>query len=196
MSESDRIGRVAMLSVHTSPLDPPGTGDAGGLNVYVVETARRLAARGTEVEIFTRATDGSLPETVRMGPGILVHHVMAGPYEGLAKDDLPGQLCAFAAGVMRTAAGRPEHWYDVVHSHYWLSGQVGWLAADRWNVPLVHTMHTMARVKNALLADGDRAEPPGREIGEAQVVEAASVLVANTAQEAGDLVSLYAAEPA
>ena len=109
MSESDRIGRVAMLSVHTSPLDPPGTGDAGGLNVYVVETARRLAARGTEVEIFTRATDGSLPETVRMGPGILVHHVMAGPYEGLAKDDLPGQLCAFAAGVMRTAAGRPEH---------------------------------------------------------------------------------------
>ncbi len=196
MSESDRIGRVAMLSVHTSPLDPPGTGDAGGLNVYVVETARRLAARGTEVEIFTRATDGSLPETVRLGPGILVHHVMAGPYEGLAKDDLPGQLCAFAAGVMRTAAGRPERWYDVVHSHYWLSGQVGWLAADRWNVPLVHTMHTMARVKNALLADGDRAEPPGREIGEAQVVEAASVLVANTAQEAGDLVSLYDADPA
>jgi D-inositol-3-phosphate glycosyltransferase len=191
---TDRIGRVAMLSVHTSPLDPPGTGDAGGLNVYVVETARRLAARGTEVEIFTRATDGSLPETVRMGPGILVHHVMAGPYEGLAKDDLPGQLCAFAAGVMRTAAGRPEHWYDVVHSHYWLSGQVGWLAADRWNVPLVHTMHTMARVKNALLAEGDKAEPPGREIGEAQVVEAASVLVANTGEEARDLVRLYGAD--
>ncbi|WP_109471837.1 D-inositol-3-phosphate glycosyltransferase [Ornithinimicrobium cavernae] len=184
-----------MLSVHTSPLDPPGTGDAGGLNVYVVETARRLAARGTEVEIFTRATDGSLPETVRMGPGILVHHVPAGPYEGLGKDDLPGQLCAFAAGVMRTAAGRPEHWYDVVHSHYWLSGQVGWLTADRWNVPLVHTMHTMARVKNAQLAEGDSAEPPGREIGETQVVEAASVLVANTDEEAGQLVRLYDADP-
>lgn len=195
MSESDRVRRVAMLSVHTSPLDPPGTGDAGGLNVYVVETARRLAARGTEVEIFTRATDGSLPETVRMGPGILVHHVPAGPFEGLGKDDLPGQLCAFAAGVMRTAAGRPEQWYDVVHSHYWLSGQVGWLAADRWNVPLVHTMHTMARVKNAQLAEGDSAEPPGREIGEAQVVEAASVLVANTDEEAGQLVRLYDADP-
>ena len=195
MSETDRVARVAMLSVHTSPLDPPGTGDAGGLNVYVVETARRLAARGTEVEIFTRATDGSLPETVRMAPGILVHHVPAGPFEGLGKDDLPGQLCAFAAGVMRTAAGRPEHWYDVVHSHYWLSGQVGWLTADRWNVPLVHTMHTMARVKNAQLAEGDSAEPPGREIGEAQVVEAASVLVANTAEEARQLVELYDAEP-
>ena len=193
---TERVGRVAMLSVHTSPLDPPGTGDAGGLNVYVLETARRLAARGTEVEIFTRATDGSLPETVRLGPGILVHHVLAGPYEGLAKDDLPGQLCAFAAGVMRTAAGRPEHWYDVVHSHYWLSGQVGWLTADRWNVPLVHTMHTMARVKNASLAEGDSAEPPGREIGEAQVVEAASVLVANTRDEAAQLVELYDADPA
>ncbi|WP_114905730.1 D-inositol-3-phosphate glycosyltransferase [Ornithinimicrobium murale] len=185
-----------MLSVHTSPLDPPGTGDAGGLNVYVVETARRLAARGTEVEIFTRATNGALPETVRMGPGILVHHVPAGPFEGLGKDDLPGQLCAFAAGVMRTAAGRPEQWYDVVHSHYWLSGQVGWLTADRWNVPLVHTMHTMARVKNAQLAEGDSAEPPGREIGEAQVVEAANVLVANTEEESRQLVGLYDAEPA
>lgn len=195
MSEHDRVRRVAMLSVHTSPLDPPGTGDAGGLNVYVVETARRLAERGTEVEIFTRATDGSLPETVRMGPGILVHHVPAGPFEGLGKDDLPGQLCAFTAGVMRTAAGRPEQWYDVVHSHYWLSGQVGWLTADRWNVPLVHTMHTMARVKNAQLAEGDSAEPPGREIGETQVVEAANVLVANTEQEARQLVGLYDADP-
>jgi D-inositol-3-phosphate glycosyltransferase len=185
-----------MISVHTSPLERPGTGDAGGLNVYVVETARRLAARGTEVEIFTRATDGSLPETVRTGSGVLVHHVPAGPFEGLGKHDLPGQLCAFAAGVMRTAAARPEHWYDVVHSHYWLSGQVGWLAADRFNVPLVHTMHTMARVKNAQLAEGDSPEPPGREIGEAQVVQAANVLVASTDGEAGQLIDLYDADPA
>src|SRR5690606_13342674 len=161
-----------MISVHTSPLDRPGTGDAGGLNVYVVETARRLAQRGVEVEIFTRATDGSLPEHLDLGDGVQVHHVTAGPYEGLHKEDLPGQLCAFAAHVMRTVAGRPEHWYDVVHSHYWLSGQVGWLAADRWNVPLVHTMHTMARVKNAQLAEGDTPEPRGREIGESQVVQA------------------------
>ena len=184
-----------MLSVHTSPLDRPGIGDAGGLNVYVVETARRLAQRGTEVEIFTRATDGGQPDTVRLAPGVLVHHVPAGPFEGLDKEDLPGQLCAFAAGVMRTAAARPEHWYDLVHSHYWLSGQVGWLAADRWNVPLVHTMHTMARVKNAQLAQGAEPEPKGREIGEAQVVQAAASLVANTDEEAKQLVDLYDAEP-
>lgn len=184
-----------MLSVHTSPLERPGTGDAGGLNVYVVETARRLARRGTAVEIFTRATDGSQPETVQLAEGVLVHHVPAGPFEGLAKEDLPGQLCAFAAGMMRTVAARPEGWYDIVHSHYWLSGQVGWLAADRWNVPLVHTMHTMARVKNAQLAEGDAPEPRGREIGEAQVVQAAASLVANTEEEAAQLVDLYGAEP-
>lgn len=184
-----------MLSVHTSPLEQPGTGDAGGMNVYVVETARRLAQRGVEVEIFTRATDGAQDEVVELAPGVLVHHIPAGPYEGLAKDDLPGQLCAFAAGMMRTAMAQPEHWYDLVHSHYWLSGQVGWLAADRWNIPLVHTMHTMARVKNAELAEGDRAEPMGREIGEAQVVQAASTMVANTNLEASQLVDLYDADP-
>lgn len=183
-----------MLSVHTSPLEQPGTADAGGMNVYVVETARRLAQRGVAVEIFTRATDGSQAEMVQLAPGVLVHHIPAGPFEGLSKDDLPGQLCAFAAGMMRTAMARPERWYDLVHSHYWLSGQVGWLAADRWNVPLVHTMHTMARVKNAELAAGDRAEPMGREIGEAQVVQASSTLVANTEVEARQLIDLYAAD--
>ena len=187
--------RVAMLAVHTSPLEQPGTGDAGGLNVYVVETARRLAERGVEVDVFTRATSSSAPPSVRLSDGVMVRHVSAGPYEGLGKDDLPGQLCAFAAGVMRAEAACPPGWYDLVHSHYWLSGQVGYLAADRWQVPLVHSMHTMARVKNLALADGDTPEPPGREIGEAQVVEAADRLVANTADEARQLVELYGARP-
>src|SRR3954452_19616680 len=102
-----------MLAVHTSPLAQPGTGDAGGLNVYVVETARRLAARGTEVEVFTRATSSSLPPSVELAPGVLVRHVTAGPFEGLGKDDLPGQLCAFASGVMRTEAARPAGYYDM-----------------------------------------------------------------------------------
>jgi D-inositol-3-phosphate glycosyltransferase len=185
-----------MLSVHTSPLDQPGTGDAGGLNVYVVEVSKRLARRGIEVEIFTRMTDGGLPIQFEMASGVHVRNVIAGPFEGLGKEDLPGQLCAFAQGVMRAEAARPEGWYDLVHSHYWLSGQVGWLAADRWRVPLVHTMHTMARVKNSQLAEGDTPEPPGREIGEAQVVEAADRLVANTLGEAGDLIKLYDADPA
>ena len=146
----DALGRVAMVSVHTSPLEQPGTGDAGGLNVYVVEVARQLARRGVEVEIFTRTTTADLDRRRRArARGCVVRHVTAGPYEGLSKEDLPGQLCAFAAGIMRAAAHAPEGYYDLVHSHYWLSGQVGWLAADRWGVPLVHTMHTMARVKNA-----------------------------------------------
>jgi D-inositol-3-phosphate glycosyltransferase len=184
-----------MISVHTSPLDQPGTGDAGGLNVYVVETAKRLGRKGIDVEIFTRRTSAALAETVQLAPGVLVRHIDAGPYEGLAKNDLPGQLCAFAAGVMRHVAHSPEGHYDLVHSHYWLSGQVGWLAADRWDVPLVHTMHTMARVKNASLAQDDRPEPSGREIGEEQVVRAASLLVANTPREAHELVELYDADP-
>ena len=188
--------RVAMLAVHTSPLEQPGTGDAGGLNVYVVETARILARRGIEVDVFTRATSSSASPGVQLADGVVIRHVSAGPYEGLGKDDLPGQLCAFAAGVMRVEAARPPGWYGLVHSHYWLSGQVGYLAADRWQVPLVHSMHTMARVKNLALADGDTPEPPGREIGEAQVVEAADRLVANTGDEAGQLIDLYGADPA
>ena len=195
MSAVPQVRRVAMLSVHTSPLEQPGTGDAGGLNVYVVEVSKRLAQRGIEVEIFTRMTDGGLPLESKLAPGVHVRNVIAGPFEGLAKGDLPGQLCAFAQGVMRAEAARPEGWYDLVHSHYWLSGQVGWLAADRWRVPLVHTMHTMARVKNASLAGGDTPEPTGREIGEAQVVEAADRLVANTEGEAAELVDLYDADP-
>ncbi len=187
--------RVAMLCVHTSPLDQPGTGDAGGMNVYVTELARALAAQDAQVEIFTRATSSTLPDTVELADGVLVRHIPAGPFEGLDKNDLPGQLCAFTSGVLRTEAGRSPGWYDVVHSHYWLSGQVGWLAADRWNVPLVHTMHTMAKVKNATLGPGDLPEPRGRLIGEDQVVGAADALVASTAEEAADLVDLYDADP-
>jgi D-inositol-3-phosphate glycosyltransferase len=187
--------RVAMLSVHTSPLDQPGTGDAGGMNVYVVELARRLAALGIEVEIFTRATSSDLPAVVEADPGVRVRHVVAGPFEGLSKDDLPAQLCAFARGVLRVEAGHDLGWYDLVHSHYWLSGQVGALAKERWGVPLVHSMHTMAKVKNSLLADGDAPEPQARIIGEEQVVEAADWLVANTDAEGQALVDLYGADP-
>ncbi|MDQ1013034.1 hypothetical protein QFZ82_007519 [Streptomyces sp. V4I23] len=105
-----RPRRVAMLSVHTSPLHQPGTGDAGGMNVYIVELAKRLAAIDIEVEIFTRATTGGLQPVVELAPGVLVRHVDAGPYEGLAKEDLPPQLCAFTHGVMQAWAGhRPGH---------------------------------------------------------------------------------------
>jgi len=212
-----------MLSVHTSPLEQPGTGDAGGMNVYVLELSKALAARGARGEVFTRATSSDLPETVVLPgtdadgreldraasrevllaqdvepgvvPPVLVHHVPAGPFERLDKNDLPGVLCGMAAGVLRTESARRPGWYDVVHSHYWLSGQVGRIAADRWEVPLVHTAHTLARVKNAALAPGDEAEPAARELGEEHVVAEADALVASTPAEARELVELYGADP-
>src|SRR5215831_675581 len=180
--------RVAMLSVHTSPLHQPGTGDAGGMNVYIVEVARRLAERGVEMEIFTRTTSSDLAGCVEMTPGVTVRHVNAGPFEGLAKEDLPAQMCAFTNGVLRAEAARPVGFYDVIHSHYWLSGQVGWLAKDRWGVPLVHTAHTLAKVKNQQLAAGDTPEPAGRVAGEEVVVSEADRLVANTPTEARELI--------
>ncbi|ABM11665.1 MULTISPECIES: D-inositol-3-phosphate glycosyltransferase [Mycolicibacterium] len=188
--------RVAVLSVHTSPLAQPGTGDAGGMNVYVLQTALELANRGVDVEIFTRATSSADQPVVPVAPGVLVRNVVAGPFEGLDKNDLPTQLCAFTAGVLRAEATHEPGYYDIVHSHYWLSGQVGWLAADRWAVPLVHTAHTLAAVKNASLAAGDAPEPPMRSIGEQQVVDAADRLIVNTEHEAQQLVSLHQADPA
>jgi D-inositol-3-phosphate glycosyltransferase len=185
-----------MISLHTSPLDQPGTGDAGGMNVYVIELAKRLADRGINVDIFTRATSSALSQTVEVADRVLVRHIHAGPFEGLTKGELPGQLCVFAREVLRAEAGQPVGHYDAVHSHYWLSGQVGALARDRWGVPLVHSMHTMAKVKNAALAAGDTPEPLARLIGEEQVVEAADMLIANTEIEAKQLIELYDADPA
>ena len=92
-------------------------------------------------------------------------------------------------------ASKSEGWYDLIHSHYWLSGQVGWLASERWRVPLVHSMHTTAKVKNLELAEGDTPEPEIRIIGEQQVVDIASRLTANTSDEADQLVDLYGADP-
>ncbi|HKS48391.1 MAG TPA: D-inositol-3-phosphate glycosyltransferase [Amycolatopsis sp.] len=187
--------RVAVLSVHTSPLEQPGTGDAGGMNVYITHTAVEMARRGISVEVFTRATSSEQPPVAELAPGVLVRHIPAGPFEPLARDELPAQLCAFTSGVLRAEAFHEPGYYDLIHSHYWLSGQVGWLARDRWGVPLVHTAHTLAKVKNAALADGDKPEPRTRVIGEEQVVAEADCLVANTPVEARQLVNLYSAEP-
>lgn len=189
-------GRVAMISLHTSPLDQPGTGDAGGMNVYVLELSKRLAATGLAVEIFTRTTSSALPPIVEAHPGVLVRHVDAGPYSGLTKSELPGQQCVFAREVLRQEAQHSQGWYDAVHTHYWLSGQVGALMRDRWGVPLVHSMHTMAKVKNLALAEGDEPEPRTRVVGEQQLVDAADMLIANTEREAEQLQTLYAADPA
>ena len=131
--------RVALLSLHTSPLDQPGTGDAGGLNVYVVEVSKRLAAVGVEVDIFTRATSSRTPARVELAPGVVVQNLPAGPFEGLRKEDLPGELCTFTNGVLLAEAARDAGWYDVVHSHF--GSPARWVASSqpagrsRWYTP-------------------------------------------------------------
>jgi D-inositol-3-phosphate glycosyltransferase len=187
--------RIATISLHTSPLDQPGTGDAGGLNVYVVEVSKRLAERGVEVEIFTRAVCRDTPPAVELAPGVLVRNVVAGPFEELDKNALPAQICPFTFGVLRTEAAFAPGRYDLLHAHYWLSGQVAAVAAERWGVPLVQSMHTLGLVKNLALAVGDCAEPQARIRGEREVVAAADRLVANTAEEARQLTELYGSDP-
>jgi D-inositol-3-phosphate glycosyltransferase len=188
--------RIATLSVHTSPLDQPGTGDAGGLNVYVVEVAKRLAARGIEVEIFTRAVCRDTPPLAELVPGVLVRSVVAGPFEEMDKADLPAQVCQFTHEVLRAEAAAEPGKYDLVHAHYWLSGKVGAAAKERWGVPLVQSMHTLGKVKNAALAAGETPEPQERISGELDVIAAADRMIANTAEEARQLIELYGADPA
>jgi D-inositol-3-phosphate glycosyltransferase len=187
--------RIASLMLHTSPLEQAGTGDAGGMNVYVVESAKRIAASGVDVDIYTRANRSGLPEEVEIADGVTVRHLEAGPYDGITKDELPSQICALMSSFMHQEARLPMGYYDVLHSHYWISGQLGWLVSERLGIPLVHTMHTMAKVKNLSLAEGENPEPKTRAIGEEQVVGVSAALVANTTAEAASLVSLYDACP-
>ncbi len=154
----------------------------------MVEAARQLAARGIEVEIFTRAVCPDHRPVVELLPGVLVHNVVAGPFEELDKNALPGQICQFTFGVLRTEAAFAPGRYDLLHAHYWLSGQVAAVAAERWGVPFVQSMHTLGKVKNLALAAGDSAEPAARIRGEGEVIAAADRLVANTAEEARQLV--------
>jgi D-inositol-3-phosphate glycosyltransferase len=184
-------GRIATLMVHTSPLDQPGIGDAGGMNIYVLESAQRMAAMGVSVDIFTRRTDPNAPEIVEISPGVRVRHFDCG-HGTLTKEQLPIHISGLSQEFSRIM--RTEN-YDVIHSHYWLSGKVAMPAAKELGIPLVHTMHTMARVKNLNLAEGETPEPMIRVQGETQVVAAANALIANTDAEGASLVSLYDACP-
>lgn len=173
--------RVGLLSVHTSPLDQPGTGDGGGLNVYVREVARRLAARGVEVDVFTRRSDPAAPAAAPLADGVTVHHIEAGPARPLDKHELANHLCGFTLALQgHPAAGT----HDLLHAHYWLSGWVGRRIAPRWQVPLVQTFHTLGVLKNATLAPGDDPEPPLRLIAERQVARDADRVLVLTCGEA------------
>ncbi|HEY5821565.1 MAG TPA: D-inositol-3-phosphate glycosyltransferase [Propionibacteriaceae bacterium] len=180
--------RVAMISMHTSPLATPGVGDAGGLNVYVAEVARRLGERGLTVDVFTRAEDPHTPDVIELNEYTRVIQVPAGPRGPVAKEQLPELVPEFSAALDDRMSD-----YDLVHTHYWLSGLVGVELKQRHGLALVHTMHTMARVKNAALGAGQSSEPDSRERGEALIVAHADALTANTTDEAADLQVHYGA---
>jgi D-inositol-3-phosphate glycosyltransferase len=184
-------GRIATVMVHTSPLDQPGIGDAGGMNIYVLESAQRMAAMGVEVDIFTRRTESESPEIIEISKGVRVRYFDCG-HGNLTKEQMPVHILGLSKEFLRKVK---DEKYDAIHSHYWISGKVAMPAAAKLGIPLIHTMHTMARVKNLNLAEGESPEPMIRVQGETQVAAAAQALIANTDSEAASLVSLYEACP-
>ena len=192
---SDRAGpvrRVGLVSVHTSPLEQPGTGDSGGMNVYLTSLARGLARRSVAVDIFTRASSGDLPPTVAFDDGIAVHHVDVG-VPAAAKTELASHLCAFYLGMgSHPATAR----LDVLHGHYWMSGWVGRHLRGRLGIPLVQTFHTLGKVKNETLAPGVKPEPALRLAAEHRIIGDADAVVAATEDEADVLLARYGANPA
>lgn len=195
--------RVAIISLHTSPRDQPGAGDSGGMNVYILSVAQRLAEQGIAVDIFTRSAGSGRPEVEEIGPSSRIIQVQAGPPEPVPKEELPNVLPTFLDGVLKHVAAedpRPHRHspYDVVHSHYWLSGWVGSHTKQIWGAPLVASFHTLGRVKNSSGTAGlplPAPEPPIRLVEEQRVIRGADRIVAPTPREAAELVSLYGAEP-
>jgi D-inositol-3-phosphate glycosyltransferase len=178
--------RVAVLSLHTSPLAQPGEGDSGGMNVYVREFASALAEAGVGCRVYVRRWRADLPPFVDVEPGFRVVHVPAGPVN-LAKEHLEPHVEEFADWVRSDLLDfRP----DVLHANYWLSGVAGRLLKQQLDLPLVTTFHTLARVK-AVLGD---PEPERRARAEAEVMACADVVLANCTAEAEQLVHYYGAD--
>jgi D-inositol-3-phosphate glycosyltransferase len=178
--------KLAMLSMHTSPLAQPGAGDSGGMNVYVRELASSLAQAGVEVDVFTRRWADDLPDVVAVEPGLRVLHVAAGAVD-LAKEDLPSVVPEFTAGVLDAMRASGDH--GAVHANYWLSGVAGHTIKHALDLPLVSTFHTLARVK---AVTGD-LEPQRRIDAEAEVIACSDVITASCPAEADDLVEHYGA---
>ena len=179
------VKRVALVSMHTSPAEQAGTGDAGGLNVSLMSTATELASRGVEVDLLTRAS--SVPRTTQVGDGVLLRELAAGPAGPLGKAELAGIADEFGEAVA-TVAGRPGSRYDLIHAHYWLSGLATLPVAIELGVPLVQSFHTLGAMKNAHLAPGQEAEPPGRLLAERYLANQASAVVASSTSEVTSLI--------
>jgi D-inositol-3-phosphate glycosyltransferase len=192
--------RAAVISLHTSPQDQPGIGDSGGMNVYVLQVAEKLARQGISTDVYTRCHGENHPQIQELQPGTRLIQVQAGPCAPVAKDNLPELLPPFLDGVLQFAAADPDsshrhNPYDIVHSHYWLSGWVGARAKRIWGLPLVTSFHTLGKVKNASRGDDDPAEPSARLSGEQRVVRVSDRILAPTPAEAAHLVGMYGADP-
>ncbi len=181
--------RLAVLSFHTSPLAQPGTGDGGGMNVYVRELSSALARAGVDCDVYTRTWRRGLPDVVDVEPGFRVHHVPAGPERPVAIDDLVELVPEFTAGVrdILLRDGLP----DLIHANYWLSGLSGHVLKHELGLPLVSTFHTLARVKAECDADHDGQ----RARAEAEVIGCSDAILALSADEAVQLERLYHAVP-
>ncbi len=190
------IVRVAFLSMHTSPLDLPGAGDAGGMNVYVDELAAALAQRGIAVKVFTRRTDRTSPRSVETSDGYLVEHVDAGPPRRLPIPDLMEWVGSFARKVTESILdSRSANPTDVVHSHYWLSGWAGLIVKQATGLPLANSFHTLGRVKDATRRPGQPPESLQRIAAESEVIAQSDCVIASTEYESFELIDHYGADP-
>jgi D-inositol-3-phosphate glycosyltransferase len=183
--------RIAVVSLHTSPLDPPGTGDSGGMNVYIRTLAEHLGERGVAVDVYTRAAGRPVPQVERAAPLFRVIQVEAGPPAPVPKDALSDLMPRFVEGLLRHEA--PP--YDLVHAHYWLSGWPARAARARWGTPLVASFHTLGRVKSSAAGPEDAPEPQVRIQWERCLIHDADRILAPTREEAGHLQQLYRARP-
>jgi D-inositol-3-phosphate glycosyltransferase len=179
---------LAVLSLHTSPLAQPGTGDSGGMNVYVRELVSSLAQAGVSSNVFVRRWAEELPDIVDVEPGFRVVHVRAGPVD-LPKEALPEVVDEYRAGVTEHLLAAGD--VDAIHANYWLSGLAGHRIKHELNLPLVSTFHTLARVK----AETGDLEPDRRVEAETEVIGCSDAILASCADEATQLVRLYGADP-
>ncbi len=197
---SPDMPRLAVLSMHTSPLAQPGTGDGGGMNVYVRELSSSLARAGLACDVYTRADSEEFVPIVEVEPGLTVHRVEAGPLEPVEKSALFEFTGIFADAVAARidamdAIGVPRP--DAIHANYWLSGIAGHTLKHELGIPLVSTFHTLDRVKaEASPEEFDSFEPERRSRAEAQVIGCSDAVLASCAVEVDQLVDLYGADPA
>jgi D-inositol-3-phosphate glycosyltransferase len=185
--------RVAVLSVHTSPLARLGSHDSGGMNVYVRRLSEELGRLGIGVDVFTRRSDSHAPAVVEFGPGVRLIHVKAGPARYVGKRHLVDYLPEFVAGVKRLSDSVGG--YALVHGHYYLSGWVGAVLAHCWQVPHVQSFHTLARVKNSALPETATLESTRRIDMEAKVMASADRIVATSPTDKQDIIRHYGIAP-